>query len=234
MVHVEVCVTSVAEAQAAARCGADSIELCAWLASGGITPSAGTIATVERTVHLPLRVLVRPVTGGFAYAPVDREVLLADAVRLAQDLDAPRLVTGGWLDDGGADHAPLRAIRRMRPTAEVTFHRAIDEHPDLLGVLDACIDAGYDRVLTSGGAARAVEGLAMLKAMVRRAEGKLRIAAAGRIDPGNVLRIIESTGVQEVHFAAQRILDTDRPFDVVPDEAKVEGVLNALVKAGLR
>jgi len=61
-----------------------------------------------------------------------------------------------------------------------------------------------------------------------------------------VVEIVERTGVQEVHFAAQKLtrarvdkialssMHGATSFGVEPDMAKIEGVLNALVKAGLR
>jgi len=86
----------------------------------------------------------------------------------------------------------------------------------------------------------------MLRQLVQRSDGVCLVAAAGGIDPNNVVRIVEATGVTEVHFAAQRKMPLDPSnvvlssgsgagsFGVAPDEAKIEGVLNALLKAGLR
>ena len=86
----------------------------------------------------------------------------------------------------------------------------------------------------------------MLKQMVERAGEKLVIAAAGGIHAGNVVELVEKTGVTEVHFSAQKPKE-GKPsaaamssshvgvnFEVVPDVEKIEGVMNALVKAGLR
>ncbi|MBK7941477.1 MAG: hypothetical protein IPJ87_06335 [Flavobacteriales bacterium] len=46
-VLVEVCVSSLAEAQAAARAGVDSVELCTWPDCGGVTPSYGLVNAVK-------------------------------------------------------------------------------------------------------------------------------------------------------------------------------------------
>ncbi|MCC6541965.1 MAG: copper homeostasis protein CutC, partial [Flavobacteriales bacterium] len=57
-VTVEVCVTTVEEAVAAEQAGADGVEICSWLASGGITPSSGLVDAVRTAVRIPARVLV--------------------------------------------------------------------------------------------------------------------------------------------------------------------------------
>ena len=56
---VEVCVTSVASARIAEAAGADRLELCAELAFGGVTPSAGLLLAVRDVVEIPVHVLVR-------------------------------------------------------------------------------------------------------------------------------------------------------------------------------
>lgn len=231
-VQVEVCVTNVAEALAAARCGADAVELCSWLEVGGVTPSAGAILAVQRAVQLPLRVLVRPDPWGFVHAAPDQEVLLADAEWIARTSRTPRIVTGGLTPDGQLDLSMMAPIRAWGPAGEVTFHRAIDHALDPLLGVERCLELGVHRILTSGAAPRAVEGLRMLRAMVDRAQGKLRIAAAGRISADDVLEVVGATGVTEVHFAAQRA--SDHGVGLVPDEAKILRVMETLDKAGLR
>jgi copper homeostasis protein len=78
-VAVEICVTSVAEALAAERAGADSVEICTWLACGGVTPSSGLVDAVRTAVRIPARVLVRPTPDGFVYDPASLHALLLDA-----------------------------------------------------------------------------------------------------------------------------------------------------------
>lgn len=243
-VTVEVCVTTVEEAVAAEQAGADGVEICSWLASGGITPSSGLVDAVRTAVRIPARVLVRPTTGGFVHNKAALHALLLDAEIFGGG--AIGLVTGALLEDGSPDMDLIRSVKHLAPESEITFHRAIDHAADPLQVVEACLALKVDRILTSGAAASAVEGIPLLKELVRRGAGNCTIAAAGGIGAANVVRIVDQTGVPEVHFAAQRTIPLPagkpvlssgpgaRSFTTMPDEAKIQEVLEALVKAGFR
>lgn len=243
-VAVEVCVSSFAEAEAAAQAGVDTVEVCAWLACGGITPSSGLVDAIRGALPVRARILIRPSPGGFVYAPAELHALVTDAEVFGGG--ALGLVTGALTENGSVAESVLRAVLHAAPESEITFHRAIDHASDMLHALEACITMGLHRVLTSGGETLALDGAARLKAMVEHAGDRCVIAAAGGINPANVVELVERTGVREVHFAAQRPMPAKHhgasmssanagvSFETEPDRAKIEGVLNALVKAGLR
>lgn len=243
-VGVEVCVTSVEEAEVAAACGVDSVEVCSWLACGGITPSSGLVDAMRSAVKIPVRVLVRPGPGGFAYGPAETLALLTDVEVFGGG--AIGLVTGALEVDGSLNERVMSSVLRLAPESEITFHRAIDHAADMPAALDRCLELGIHRVLTSGGSTLATDGTTILKQLVACAGDKLMIAAAGGINATNVVELVERTGVMEVHFAAQ-LPKPEKPigaalsstnqganFETEPDRAKIEAVMNALVKAGLR
>ena len=64
----EVCVETVDDAIRAEQAGADRIELCADLAVGGTTPSAGLIRTIAKQVSIPVMVMIRPRPGDFCFS----------------------------------------------------------------------------------------------------------------------------------------------------------------------
>jgi copper homeostasis protein len=81
----------------------------------------------------------------------------------------------------------------------VVFHRAIDLCPDPVAEVDVLLTLGVDRVLTSGGAAVALEGAKVIRRMVEVAGQSLTVMAGGGVRARNVRELVERTGVSEVH-----------------------------------
>lgn len=197
-VLIEVCVDSVESALAAAQGGAHRLELCDDLVEGGTTPSAGMIALVRERVPLPLHVLVRPRGGDFLYTAAEISVMLRDIV-VARDLGADGVVIGALTADGEVDEAITRRLADAARPLAVTFHRAFDFTRDLGASLAALARMGVERVLTSGGAASALDGTDVLAQLVRRAEGRVTILAGGGVTEENARTIVSRSGVREVH-----------------------------------
>lgn len=243
-VQVEVCVASVEEAEVAVSSGADRVEICSWLGCGGITPSSGLVDTIRNAVRVPVRVLVRPTPGGFQYSASETAVLLTDAEVFGGG--ALGLVTGLLNADGSIDAPIMRTLMSLAPESEITFHRAIDRSADPIRIFDTCLELGIDRILTSGGTTLAMDGVDVIQQLIRHAGERCAVAIAGGVRPENVVELVDRTGAQEVHFAAQRPLNLPLHgasmsssqagvnFGTEPDRAKIEGVMNALLKAGLR
>ncbi len=177
--ELEICVETVQACVAARDGGADRVELCAALSEGGLTPSHGLIVAAV-AVGPPVHVLLRPRAGGFAYTAGEFAVIAAD-LRHALDLGAAGVVTGVLNGDGTVDGDRTRTLVRLAGGRPVTFHRAVDQTPDLGAALEAVIAAGCDRVLTSGGRPTVTEGAADLARLVDRAAGRVRVAAGGGV-----------------------------------------------------
>jgi copper homeostasis protein len=198
---LEVTVESVAGARAALAGGAGRLELCSGLAQGGLTPSAGLIAEVGEAVSLPLFVLIRPRPGDFLYDAGDLSVMQRDIAESARH-GADGVVIGALDRSGSVDRGVARAlVEAARPMA-VTFHRAVDLARDLDEALDVLLELGIERVLSSGQARSAEEGIPVLARMVQRDPARLTVIAAGGVRPANVRRIVAETGVREIHSSA--------------------------------
>ena len=197
-VLVEACVDAVEGAVLAERAGARRLELCAALAEGGTTPSAGTIAAVKAHVGIPVVVMVRPRGGDFLYSGAELEVMERD-VHAARALGADGIATGALTADGEVDAAALRALVAAAAPLPVTVHRAFDVAPDLDAALEAVIAAGARRVLTAGGAPTAGEGAAALARLVRQAAGRAAIMAGGGVDAASAAALVRDAGVRELH-----------------------------------
>ena len=197
-VLLEVCVETVASAVAAERGGAYRVELCSNLAVEGVTPSLELIEQVRRRISIPLHVLIRPRAGDFRYTPPEFELMKSEIAHARQI--GVNGVVFGILDT--ANHVDVQRTRdlveRSRPLA-VTFHRGFDESAHLPSALEAVVRTGADRILTSGGALNAEQGSPMLSQLVKIAAGRIGILACGTIRETNVRKIVEATGVREIH-----------------------------------
>lgn len=198
-VTVEIAVQDAAGARVARETGADRVELCGALAAtGGLTPSLGTIETVA-AVGLPVHVLVRPRAGGFQH-DADELALMEVDVRHAVRAGASGVVVGVLDAHGSVDRDAVARLRDAADGREVTFHRALDVVTDRLAALHALAGLGITRVLTSGGAARTILGIDELAAMVREGTG-VQIMAGGGLRAQDVAPLLVA-GVDAVHLSA--------------------------------
>lgn len=209
-VLVEACVDSVASSIAAERGGAGRLELCDALFDGGTTPSAGMIAACKAAVSVPVFVMIRPRGGGFVYSDAERNVMQRDVVA-ARELGADGVVIGSLHRDATVDLALVRLLVDAADGLPVTFHRAFDLTPDLEASLESLVDAGVQRVLTSGGASTAADGARTLATLVRRAGQRLLVMAGGGVREENVRDLVAVSGVREVHVRLTRLRRAGQP-----------------------
>ena len=211
MIVVEAAVETLQSALAAERAGADRIELCANLDDGGTTPSADMIAAVVAQTQLPVFVLIRPRGGGFVYSDDEIDAMARD-IELAGRMGIAGIVTGALKSRGCVDVERTRTLLKAAAGLPVTFHRAIDSTVNLPDALEQLIDAGASRVLTSGGAATALEGADAIAALVAQAHERIAIVAGGGIREHNVRDVLARTGVGEVHA---RLVDEVRMRNLI-------------------
>ncbi|TDE88867.1 copper homeostasis protein CutC [Occultella glacieicola] len=197
---LEIAITGVQGARAALDGGADRVELCSGLEVGGLTPSLGLVDAVVAT-GIDVHVLVRPRPGGFVFTATEVEVMVRDLEHLV-DAGVAGVVIGALTPDGGLDRHAVKSLVRAAEGRDVTFHRALDVVADRPRALGELADLGVRRVLTSGGTARAVDGLAVLADLARAAFGRIEVMAGGRVDPEHIPLLLES-GVDAVHLSAR-------------------------------
>lgn len=199
--ELQICLDSPASARAAECGGADSIELCCALESGGLTPSAGLIERVLESVTIPVDVLVRPRAGGFAYREDELDVIRRDVEEIRRRGAAGVVI--GWLDqEGQVEARALAEIVELARPLRVTFHRAFDVSSDLPRALEDLARAGVDRVLTSGGAKSVREGQTRLGELVDLAAGRLRIIAGSGVRLEHVGSLVRETGLEAIHVGS--------------------------------
>lgn len=195
--RLEVIVQTVEDARAAARGGADRLEVVRDIASGGLTPSLALVEEIAAAVSIPLRVMVRG-NAGFSTDGAELDALQRAAAALAA-LRVDGLVAG-FAAGCDPDIAATRAVLDAAPQTSATFHRAFDQLGDPLdGIDEVATIPQVDRILTSGGGGTPAERCERLRAYARRAGKRLIVVAGGNIDE-EMLALIAQTGVcREVH-----------------------------------
>jgi len=200
-IKVEICLSGVESAIAAQEGGADRIELCENLLEGGTTPSLGTIEVVRRNLDIDMNVIIRPRGGDCCYSEAEYEVMKRD-IETAGEADADGVVFGVLYPNGTVDAERIKVLVDIARPMSVTFHRAFDMTRDPIEALEALIDLGIDRVLTSGQAASALEGLDLLTKINHHAADRMIVMAGAGITAHNARQIVERSGVIEIHVGS--------------------------------
>jgi len=203
-VRFEVCVDGVDGALAAQEAGADRVELCCALSEGGLTPSAGTVETLRAASTIDVHVLIRPRGGDFSYDRYEVRAMLSD-IETAMRLGAHGVVIGALTEDGDVDVPLCRRLVSAADGLSVTFHRAFDLTRRPLDALEAVIDLGADRLLTSGQERSALDGAPLIADLVRIAADRVIVMPGGGVTAANVGRLLDLTGAREIHFSARTV-----------------------------
>jgi copper homeostasis protein len=209
-VSVEVCAYSLFSCLAADRAGAQRVELCASPWEGGTTPSAGLVEQALKETSLEIHAMVRPRGGDFVYDETEKQTMLAEARSLiAQGVHG--IVVGALKPNGDVDVAFLREFRKIAGDRELTCHRAIDVSRDPIQMMEDLISLGFNRILTSGGKNKALDGLENIAELVQAAKGRIQIMAGSGVNPVNCLDFVQ-IGVNAVHLSARTTRNSEMEY----------------------
>ena len=252
MALLEVCCGCLESVEAAVAGGARRIELCTDLDLDGLTPPIGWIREVKaRYPSLTVHVLIRPRAGGFVYACVDENTMVRQ-VEEVLETGADGIVTGGLTPEGDIDIPLMEKLLRVvdewnlarelagsdlchaandshffpgpQRRVSTTFHRAFDVCRRPFDALEQIINLGFDRILTSGQAPTALEGVDLLRQLHERASGRIGILPGGGVTPENAAQILSLSGCTEIHASASETIDGKR----VTSAAKVTLIQKAV------
>jgi len=210
-ITLEVCVDNVDGLAAALAGGADRIELCSALEIGGLTPSAGLLRVASAS-PVPVVAMIRPRGGDFCFNDAETQQMLneIDAVAAA---GLQGVVLGASLPDGELDPRTLELLvrRAMGHGLRCTLHRAIDLCPDLGQATRLAIELGFERILTSGGAPSAPQGLAGLQRCHAAAAGRIAIMPGAGISADNVHLLRAQLPLTDIHASCSAPLPPASP-----------------------
>ncbi|WP_316859435.1 copper homeostasis protein CutC [uncultured Cohaesibacter sp.] len=206
---LEVCVDSHEGLDAAVRGGADRIELCSCLAIGGLTPSVGFMKDAVQTCALPVHALIRPRVGGFVFSHRDVEIMRED-ILAAKASGLAGVVIGALNEEARLNESVLLSLLDCAGGLDVTFHRAFDMSADPFRTLEQLVAFGIKRVLTSGGALTALDGIERLRALIEISRGRISIMPGSGVNATNATRFL-AIGARELHASCSAISGDSNP-----------------------
>lgn len=198
--ELEVCVDNFDKALIAQTSGASRIELCTDLSSGGVTPPETLIRQCVEALSIPTHVLVRPRAGNFVYNESEIAEML-HSIALCQEIGVAGVVWGALTSQNDYDRPTCTRLMEASRGLSVTFHKAFDEVNDPQAVISILVEDGFDRILTSGAQATAIEGKEALREYILWAQNKIVIMCAGGIRSSNIGSIAQVTHARSWHAA---------------------------------
>ena len=210
-ITLEVCVDSIHGLAAAVDGGADRIELCGALETGGLTPTAGLLRAASSS-PVPVVAMIRPRGGDFCFDDAETRLML-DEIDAVAAAGLQGVVLGASLPDGQLDARTLAVLirRAMDHGLRCTLHRAVDLCPDLAQATRLAVDLGFERILTSGAARSAPEGIAGLERCFDAAAGRIAIMPGAGIHADNVGLLRARLPLTDVHASCSEALPAPAP-----------------------
>jgi len=193
---LEICVDTPDDLLTAAQAGVDRIELCSALALGGLTPTPGLIG-LARSVAVPVYVMIRPRGGDFCYSLAELDVMHREIEAIRQ-AGLAGVVFGVATFDGALSTEAMTALSRTAQGLGRTLHRVVDELADPVGAVRTAVDLGFERILTSGGADKAPQGLTTIRSMIQEARSEIEIMAGSGVTAAAVPDLA-AAGVRSFH-----------------------------------
>jgi copper homeostasis protein len=222
MTILEICAQSYNAALNAFSGGAHRIELCAQLPTGGLTPDIEVIKQVKASVSIPVFVLIRPRTGNFVYSSEELKLIIKQ-IKQSVDHGADGIVCGALNSDHKIATKQMQKIMQVSQGLPFTFHRAFEIVEHSPTGIDQLVDLGVKRILTGGKSGNAYQSKFELAELNQYSNGRITILAGSGITPQNIIPLIQSAGLHEVHASAKygnhASQDQDQ-YDTNPEEVK--------------
>ena len=194
--RLEACVTSTEQAIHSEKLGAQRIEICSRLETGGMTPDIDLVKELCKKLNIPIRVMIRPNPFGFE---ADQETVEA----MIFSIDRFKLLpiqgfVAGVLKNNILDKESMRLLMMHAHPCPITFHKAIDDSSQWIEDINWLNNhPSIDTILTSGRAVNAMDGTDMILRMKSIFKGN--IMAGGKITPLQIPLLHKKLGLNWYH-----------------------------------
>lgn len=194
---IEVSCGTVEEALLAAQFGADRIELCAALSTGGVTPSPSSFRIVKQELSIPVFAMVMQPEADYCPNESDFQAMLDDVSWFAEQ-GADGFCFGCLMENKHIDEFRNQELISRAQGKPVTFHRVFDEMPRNSHDLELLQGLGFSRLLTSGCPTVVDDGMENLRQL--QANSPIQILAGGGVRESNATAL-RDLGITEIHFS---------------------------------
>lgn len=199
---IELCCANIHSVVLAHEFDADAIELCCDLDHGGLTPSHALIQKARAVFRKEMAVFFRPRNGNFVYDALEKELILKDIEwAISEGIDT--VVAGGMTVEASIDESFAIQLRTCSNLKKLSFHRAIDICKNPESQIQQLIDLKFDRILTSGCASKAAEGISTIRKWNQKFGTQIEFMAAGGIDHANARFILQESGLNRFHASVR-------------------------------
>ena len=195
---LEVIACSVEDAINAEKGGADRLEIIRDIEFGGYTPALALVREIQRTVSLPLRVMLREK----ACYGLTEIITVEKLCCVAYELNKMKIdgVVLGFLRLGDVDVELTRKILGCAPDLRATFHHAFEDASDKTAAIAATKRiTQIDKILAHGGTGTAAQRVSNLREYALSARPEIQILAGGRIDREMIRELRMNTSIREFH-----------------------------------
>ena len=208
---LECATDSVESALAAAKGGADRLELCANLIIGGTTPTLALYDEVRSHSDIPLFILIRPRFGDFLYSDYEANVICRE-IEMFQKAGAEGVVIGSLNKDGSLNAEHMKRFIDSAKDMSITLHRAFDMCVDPFATLQEAKELGVNTILTSGQAPSSLEGIELYEKLIEKANGEISILAGGGIKASTIEKLLEQTSLTAFHMSGKIVVESGMEF----------------------
>jgi copper homeostasis protein len=146
--------------------------------------------------------MIRPRAGDFTFSESELDVMRRD-IEAVKRAGAHGVVSGALEETLAINAEATKMLIDAAAPLPFTFHRAFDLAPELERALDVLRQLGVHRILTSGGASKAIVGADAIARLGRQAGETLMIAGGG-VRADHVVELVRLAGVREVHARPTR------------------------------
>jgi copper homeostasis protein len=234
---LEVCAFNIQSCLIAEKAGAARVELCDNPVEGGTTPSYGAIKQVRDKISILLYPIIRPRSGNYLYNEDEYEIIKKD-IQICRELGCNGISVGTQNINATINVEMLKRIVEWAGPMGVTCNRAFDGTPDPFRALEDIIEAGCERILTSGQKTAAPDAGELLGRLVKQAAGRIIIMPGAGVKSANIKRLAEETNATEFHSSARIAADnpltyinslvSDYGHVYIADENEVRAMVNNL------